>query len=238
MALCHRYRSQLLGDSLSVRRGKAAAIETPKPGDVPPESGDGRRYDRAYFDRWYRHPTHRVKTATELARQLNFVLHTAEWVLGRPVRTVLDVGCGEGNWQPVLKKLRPNIEYDGVDPSAYAVERFGSRRGLQQGSIEALDALQLRAGYDLVVCCGMLNYLSAAQFRRGAAQVAQRVGGVAYLEIFAKGDAFEGDTDWPRPKSAEWYRGVLGRTGLRSIGMQCYVTDARKSLIARMERGW
>ena len=212
--------------------------ERAEQGDATVESGDGRRYDRAYFDKWYRHPTHRVKTPKELARQVNFVLHTAEWVLGRPVRTVLDVGCGEGNWQPVLKKLRPTIEYGGVDPSAYAVERFGGRRGLQQGSIEALDDLTLRADYDLVVCCGMLNYLSARQFRRGVAQMARRVGGVAYLELFAKGDAFEGDTDWPPLKSAQWYRGVLGGEGLRSIGMQCYVTDARQSLVARMERGW
>jgi len=197
-----------------------------------------RQYDRAYFDKWYRHPTHRVKSATELARQVQFVVHTAEWVLGRNVRTVLDVGCGEGNWQPVLKKLRPAIEYDGVDPSAYAVERFGARRGLQQGGIEELDGLELRNQYDLVVCCGMLNYLSAPQFRRGAVQVARRVGGVAYLEIFAKGDAFEGDTDWPPLKSAEWYRKVLSDSALLSVGMQCYVTKARQSTVARMERGW
>lgn len=215
MALRHRYRSPILGDSLSAHR-----------------------YDRAYFDKWYRHPTHRVKTATELARQVRFVLHTAEWVLGRNVRTVLDVGCGEGNWQPVLKQLRPTIEYDGVDPSGYAVERFGARRGLQQGGIEALDGLKLRDQYDLVVCCGMLNYLTTPQFRRGAAQVARRVGGVAYLEIFAKGDAFEGDTEWPPLKSAEWYRKVLSDSALRSIGMQCYVTEARQSMVARMERGW
>ena len=215
MALRHRYRSSILGDSLSARR-----------------------YDRVYFDKWYRHPTHRVKSAAELARQVRFVLHTAEWVLGRPVRTVLDVGCGEGNWQPVLKKLRPAIEYDGVDPSAYAVERFGARRGLQQGSIEALDGLTLRDQYDLVVCCGMLNYLAAPQFRRGAAQVARRVGGVAYLEIFAKGDAFEGDTDWPPLKSAEWYRKALSDSALLSVGMQCYVTEARQAMVARMERGW
>ncbi len=159
-------------------------------------------------------------------------------MLGRPVRTLLDVGCGEGNWQPVLTKLRPTLHYDGVDPSAYAVERFGRRRGLQQGSIESLDALTLRPEYDLVVCCGMLNYLSARQLRRGAAQVAARVGGVAYLEIFAKGDSFEGDTDWPPLKSAHWYRDLLSSAGLLSLGMQCYVTASRQAQVARMERGW
>ena len=181
---------------------------------------------------------HRVKSASELLRQATFVLHTAEWVLGRPVRTVLDVGCGEGNWQPVLKKLRPALQYDGVDPSAYAVARFGARRGLQQGSIESLDTLALRAEYDLVVCCGMLNYLTAPQLKRGMSQVAARVGGVAYLEIFAKGDAFEGDTDWPPLKSAEWYRDLLSSAGLLSLGMQCYVTASRQAQVARMERGW
>ncbi len=179
-----------------------------------------------------------MKAATELARQVQFVLFTAEWVLGRPVRSVLDVGCGEGNWQPVLKRLRPALVYHGVDPSAYAVSRFGARRGLQQGSIEALDDLALRDQYDLVVCCGMLNYLSAVQFRRGATQVARRVGGVAYLEIFAKGDAFEGDTDWPPLRAASWYRRTLAVAGLSAIGMQCYVPNAQRGRVARMERAW
>ena len=200
-------------------------------------SGEGARYDRAYFDKWYRHPRHRVKSATELLRQVRFVLHTAEWVLGRPVRSVLDVGAGEGNWQPVLKRLRPRILYDGVDPSAYAVRRYGARRGLQLGGIEQLDDLDLRASYDLVVCCGMLNYLSTRQFARGMQQVAAHTGGVAYLEIFARGDAFEGDTDWPAPKPASWYRGVLQHAGLSSVGMQCYVPTSRLASVARMERG-
>ena len=150
MALRHRHRSRLLGDSLS------------------------ERYDAAYFDKWYRHPTHRVKTAAELARQVSFVLHTAEWVLGRRVRTVLDVGCGEGHWYPALRALRPRVAYQGVDPSAYAVRKFGARRHLQQGGIEDLGSLALREQYDLVVCCGMLNYLSIPQLTSGIAQVAQR----------------------------------------------------------------
>ncbi len=166
------------------------------------------------------------------------MLAQAEWLLGRPVRTVLDVGCGEGNWQPVLKKFSPSLVYDGVDPSAYAVARFGRRRALQQGSIEALDAVSLREAYDLVVCCGMLNYLTARQFRAGVAQVARRVRGMAYLEIFARGDQFEGDTDWPPLKSAAWYRDVLTGVGLQSIGMQGYVSKARQETVARMERGW
>ena len=179
-----------------------------------------------------------MKSPAELKRQVEFVLHTAEWTLGRRVRTVLDVGCGEGNWQPVLHRLRPALEYDGVDPSAYAVTKHGARRRLQQGGIEDLDVLPLREQYDLVVCCGMLNYLSPSQLEAGLPLVAARTGGMAYLELFAQGDAFEGDTGWPEPRPAGWYRKTLARAGFRSIGMQCYVPPAAQGNVSLMERGW
>jgi SAM-dependent methyltransferase len=215
VALRHRYRPVLLGDSLS----KAV-----KP------------YDAAYFEKWYRNPLHRVKSPAELARQASFVLRTAEFVLGRPVHTVLDVGCGEGQWRAALRAHRPRLAYDGVDPSEYAVRRFGRRRHLMLGGIEQLDALPLRASYDLVVCCGMLNYLEPTALQRGLQQVADRTGGVAYLELFTREDAFEGDTDWPSPRPARWYRQHLRRVGLCAIGMQCYVTASSRERVSALER--
>jgi SAM-dependent methyltransferase len=193
-------------------------------------------YDQAYFDKWYRHPTHRVKSPVELARQCAFVLATAEWVLGRPVRTVLDVGCGEGQWRAALRKHRPRVQYTGVDPSEYAVARYGARRGLLRGGVEELDTLPLAAAYDLVICCGMLNYLTPAVLTRGIAQVARRTAGVAYLELFTSADAFEGDTDWPAPRSATWYRGVMQRAGLVPIGLQCYVHERDAQRVSALER--
>lgn len=193
-------------------------------------------YDQTYFDKWYRHPTHRVKAPTELARQCAFVLATAEWVLGRPVRTVLDVGCGEGQWRAALRRHRPRVQYTGVDPSEYAVARYGARRGLLRGGVESLDTLPLADAYDLVICCGMLNYLTPAVLARGIAQVARRTGGVAYLELFTKDDAFEGDTDWPAPRSATWYRGVMQRAGLVPIGLQCYVHERDAQRVSSLER--
>jgi SAM-dependent methyltransferase len=210
------YRPGFLGDSLS--------------------TDGGARYDQAYFDKWYRHPRHRVKSPAELARQVAFVLGTAEFVLGRPVRTVLDVGCGEGQWRAALRRHRPRLVYDGVDPSAYAVARYGAARGLQQGGLHDLDALPLRDSYDLVVCCGMLNYLEPDTLPAGLVQVARRTGGVAYLELFTSEDAYEGDTDWPSPRAASWYRRVLRTAGFAAVGMQCYVTADAVARVSALER--
>jgi SAM-dependent methyltransferase len=173
-----------------------------------------------------------VKSPVELARQVGFVLRAAEWVLGRPVRHVLDVGAGEGQWRTALRRLRPGVRYDGVDPSAHAVARFGGRRGLLAGGITDLDGLPLRTSYDLVVCCGMLNYLDARTLRAGLAQVARRTGGLAYLELFAAEDVraggVEGDTAWPRPRPAAWYRRVLREAGFVPVGLQCHVTETSR----------
>lgn len=231
MAVGLRHRSQLLGHPLTNTRSAAR-----RDGAIAKQTGIGARYDAAYFERWYRSPRTRVKTATELKRQAAFVLHMTEWTLGRSVRTVLDVGCGEGQWKGALERIRPSISYTGVDPSTYAVSRYGRRRHILLGSIETLDALPLAPAYDLVVCCGMLNYLSSAQFRRGVQAVARHTDGVAYLEIFADGDAIEGDVTWPTPRPARWYRQAIARTGLTSVGMQCWVPEQVANIVA-MERG-
>lgn len=194
-------------------------------------------YDAAYFEKWYRNPRHRVKSPAELARQVAFVLHTAEWVLARPVRSVLDVGCGEGQWRAALRKHRPRVQYTGVDPSEYAVARFGAKRNLRLGSLESLGQLALDGPFDLVVCCGMLNYIPPSSLAEGLLHVASFTHGVAFLEIFTGADATEGDTSWPSPKSAAWYRSALQKAGLTSVGLHCYVPQGRHA-IAELEQAF
>ena len=171
-----------------------------------------------------------------MRRQVEFVVRTCEWILGRNLRDVLDVGCGEGSWQPELKRLRPRVHYDGVDPSEYAVKRYGNKRNIKLGDIGTLNELSLRDSYDLVVCCGMLNYLSLNEFRIGIENVAKRTRGVAYLEIFADGDLCEGDTSWTSPQKSAWYRRVIEDAGLLAVGMQCYVAADCAANISLLER--
>ncbi len=202
------------------------------------KSAPDKRYDAGYFDKWYRDPAHRVRTPAEFNRQVDFVLHLAEWVLERPVASVLDVGCGEGQWGVALRRRRPKLTYVGVDPSSWAVAKHGTRRGVRQGSITDLDhVIEPGAVFDLVLCVGMLNYLDATSLRTGLRQVAKRTAGLAYLELFAKGDAYIGDTDWPTPRPAAWYRSAMQSAGFVPVGMQCYVTRAEADRLSALERG-
>lgn len=193
-------------------------------------------YDKAYFDKWYRHPRHRVKSRLDMRRQLGFVLAATEYLLERPVRRVLDVGCGEGNWSTVLRSLRPGARYFGVDGSEYAVKRFGRRRNLRLGTFATLDALGLPGEFDLVLCLGVLNYLPPDEFKAGLRQVHALSSGVAYLEIFSRADDATGDfkkefTRWP-----SWYRREIRLAGFTPVGMHCYLPTELAWHAAALER--
>lgn len=181
-----------------------------------------KRYDRSYFDRWYRNRMHRVQTAEGLLRKVRMVVGVAEYLLGRPVRTALDVGCGEGTWFPILRRLRPGVRYTGLDPSSYVVRRFGRRRNIRLGSLAELPSLLQRRPVDLVVCSDVLQYVSPAELERGLGAIRRIVGGVAYVEAFATEDAMEGDRDGWQERPAAWYRGMFRSAGLVQCGPYCY----------------
>ena len=152
-----------------------------------------KRYDQAYFDKWYRDPRHRVGSRHRLLREVEFVITVTEQLLERSLRSVLDVGAGEGRWQPLLQQLRPGSRYAGVEPSPYAVRRWGAKRNLREGDLESLPSLGLDGPFDLVVCADVLHYLPTPVLRAGLAALVPLVGGVAYLPTFTAEDAIAGD---------------------------------------------
>jgi SAM-dependent methyltransferase len=184
-------------------------------------------YDAAYFEKWYRSPTHRVRTRAQVSRLVRFVVGAAEYVLDRPVRTVLDVGAGEGHWQPLLKSLRPGVRYVGVEPSEYAVRRYGASRHLIRGGIADLGALDLRrhapSGFDLVVSCGVLNYVPDAELHRGLRTMCALTRGIAWLELFTADDSIVGDTSTMTRHPARWYRAAMRRAGFQPVGLHLHV---------------
>lgn len=193
-------------------------------------------YDQAYFDKWYRHPKHRVKSPLDMRRQLGFIVAATEYLLERPVRRVLDVGCGEGNWAPVLRRLRPGAAYYGVDGSEYAVRRFGRRRNLRLGTFSSLGSLGLRTDFDLVLCLGVLNYLPPDELRAGLRQLRALSEGVVYLELFARADDATGDFRRASTRSAAWYRRTIREAGFVAVGMHCYLPKSLAWHAAALER--
>ena len=124
-------------------------------------------YDRAYFDKWYRNDEHRVISRDVLARKVAMAVAMAEYYLGRPIRNVLDVGCGEGAWHAPLHALRPHAHYLGLDPSEYAISRWGRTRNLRLATFAQLEHLRFDERFDLIVCADVLHYLRAPEVRRG-----------------------------------------------------------------------
>ena len=180
-------------------------------------------YDRAYFDRWYRNPRERVTTRAALERKVRMVISITEYILGRPIRTVLDVGCGEAPWYPVLRRIRRDVRYTGVDSSEYVVARFGAARHVRRGSLADLDAMRLPRRIDLIVCADVLQYVSTPELVRGLRSIRRLLGGVAYIETFTTEDGMVGDRGGWHERSAAQYRALLRQAGLTQCGPYCHV---------------
>lgn len=182
-----------------------------------------KRYDRAYFDRWYRGADAPPGQQGALERNVALAVAAAESVLDRPLGSVLDVGCGEGRWQPVLHRLRPDAAYLGIDPSPYAVERFGETRNLRLGAFDELDVHVFDDPFDLVVCADVLHYLDDRTILRGLDTLVDLVGGVALLEVFTAADPVDGDREGFHLREPAWYRRAFTGSGLVPLGLQLWV---------------
>ncbi len=195
----------------------------------------GKQFDEAYFRRWYRAGVVSVQEPADLEREVALTLAVTESLLGRPVGSVLDVGCGEGQWRRAVKRRRPSATYLGVDPSEYVVRRHGTRRNIRLGTFEGLRATIGRSQFDLVVCSGMLNYLSEKALRAGLRHVANATRCVAYLELYTRRDQLHGDLQGIQRQGAAQARAALRRAGLIACGMHCYVPRRHAWRLAELE---
>lgn len=192
-----------------------------------------KQYDEAYFQHWYRRGD--IGGAQRLARKVALAVACAEYYLERPIRTVLDIGCGEGAWRAPLLKLRPKLRYLGFDSSEYAVARFGAKRNLHFARFGDFEYLRPCPPVDLLVCSDVMHYLPTAELRRGLPGLAELCGGVAFLETFAAGDEFDGDHAGFQRRSAGWYRKQFTDNGLLPVGTHCWLSPALAPHAAALE---
>lgn len=195
--------------------------------------GTDKRYDRDYFDTWYRQRG--IHAGAALRRKVALAVACAEYHLGRPLRGVLDIGCGEGVWRAPLLRLRPDLHYLGLDDSDYAVERYGRRRNLHRMRFAALAEQRFDRRFDLLVCADVLHYLGEAELRSGLSAFADLGCGVAFIEVYCAEDAIEGDLHGFHLRDAAWYRRRFDEAGLSACGSHCYLTPALRDDAAALE---
>lgn len=192
-----------------------------------------KRYDKQYFDKWYRRQ--RVNTPAEVRRKVSLAVVQAEYFLGRTLRDVLDVGCGEGAWREHLRALRPRVRYLGVDPSDYAIETFGRARNLRKASFGELASLHIDRTFDLVVSADAIHYIADDELRRGLPALVRCAGAILYLETLTAEDDIVGDLDGLIRRPAAWYRKLFGEQGLLPVGPYTWAAPPIHSSLAAME---
>lgn len=215
---------------------KAASAVRDKAEAKRPVREREKTYDREYFDRWYRRDASRIEGPSALRRRVALAVAMAERFLERPIRSALDIGCGEGRWRAELLRLRPKLQYHGVEPSPYAVKRFGRRRNIVQGSFAQLATLEIEGQADLVICADVLHYLEDADLEAGLATLVGLTGGLAYLEVLTSDEEIAGDLHALQLRPAARYRQLFLAAGLTGVGSHGWLAPALADLAAALER--
>jgi len=211
-------------------------MEAPKPALTRYPAVMAKLYDRDYFDRWYRPPGVSTGAVARLKNKVALAVAACEYHLGRPLRSVLDIGCGEGAWRAPLLRLRPAVSYMGLDSSHYAVGRYGRSRNLRLVGFKQLAELRFESSVDLLVCSDVIHYLDTKTLRLGLSGFAELGHGMAFLDLFCRGDAAEGDeVGWLR-RTPTFYRKTFAQAGLLAVGNHCYLLPPLHANASALER--
>jgi hypothetical protein len=160
------------------------------------------RFDKAYYDRFYRNPATRAVTPAGARRQAQFIAAYLRH-LGIEISRILEIGCGTGLLLRALGRQFPRAEARGVEFSDYLCRRYG----WEPGSV--VDFRPDRPA-DLVVCNDVLGYLDDASCSRALENLAAITGQALYLGVLTREDLPLCDparTDTSqRTRRADWYR--------------------------------
>jgi SAM-dependent methyltransferase len=189
------------------------------------------RFDADYYSRYYRNANTRVNEANDTRRLARFIGSYLKHI-GQPVRNVLDLGCGLGQLQKPLRDEFPDASYLGVERSGYVCERYGFRAG-------SVVDFKARGRFDLVICKGVLQYLTATEAEAALENLSKLCRGALYLEALTREDWTDAcdqqRTDgavYLRP--ASFYRRRL-RGAFRSCGGGIFVHERSGAVLYALE---
>ena len=137
-------------------------------------------FDEAYYQRYYFDKKTSVADPAHIERLGAFVCSYLKY-LRVPVLRVLDMGCGIGLWREAVARHFPDASYHGVEFSDYLCARFGWERG----SVVNYTA---RQPFDLVICQGVLSYLSPPDLKLALQNLGRLSQGALYVEAVTRED--------------------------------------------------
>ena len=172
------------------------------------QSAPASTFDEAYYQRFYFDKKTSVVDPAHVERLCAFVAAYLEY-LRVPVQRVLDIGCGIGLWQGLIARHFPRASYHGVEISDYLCQRYGWERG----SVVDYAATE---PFDLVICQGVLPYLSPPDLRRALANLGRLSRGALYVEAVSREDYERDVIDEDLTDARQFrHRVALYRRGLR-----------------------
>jgi SAM-dependent methyltransferase len=189
------------------------------------------RFDKTYYDRFYRNPDTRAVTPAAVRRQAQFIAAYLNH-LDVPVRQILDIGCGTGGLLRALGKAMPKAKTRGVEYSTYLCGRYG----WQQGSVVDVAA----DSADLVVCNDVLGYLNDGDCARALRNLAEHTVSALYLGVLTREDLTLCDPDRTdqdqTARPVAWYQRRLSRD-FQPVGGGLFLRKPLEFTVWHLERG-
>jgi cyclopropane fatty-acyl-phospholipid synthase-like methyltransferase len=137
-------------------------------------------FDEAYYARYYENPKTQIYTADEHDALASYVIAFARWNQ-LALDNILDVGAGIGLWKRWFEKNLPDSRYLGTEVSEAMCARYGYKHC-------SIAEWRDRKRFDLIVCQGVLQYLTDTEVVSGVANIAAMSRGLVYLEALTQHD--------------------------------------------------
>jgi len=188
------------------------------------------KFDRAYFERYYgKQPIHTVNEIAHLATAVHEML--AWWAA--PVRSVLEVGAGRGDWGNWYRTLHPTVRVTSTDVSEHSCATFGhKRRDIAQWAP--------KRPFDLVICTDVLQYLDDRAATRALRNLTTATRTCLYFDALT---SFDAEHTVERSKTdlnvtlrtGDWYRQRLSR-GFTQAGAGLWIRKGSTVVLHELER--
>ena len=188
------------------------------------------KFDRSYFERYYgKQPIHTVNEIAHLATAVHEML--AWWAA--PVRSVLEVGAGRGDWSNWYRTLHPTVRVTSTDVSEHSCATFGhKRRDIAQWAP--------KRPFDLVICTDVLQYLDDRAATQALRNLTTATRTCLYFDALTSFDAKHtverSKTDLNATlRTGDWYRQRLSR-GFTQAGAGLWIRKGSTVVLHELER--